>query len=203
MLLSDKTIDLLDGGKIDELIEGTEFTRREVPEGRRRSRRRLQPHRLRARGYREGSDGRRRPAQRGPARLVDRDPRRQHGHDRGRQDRHHGCSDRPAADRGRGARPDDPAGQARALEHRHLARTRASPRARTRSRPAARRYARRPRRHAQCCSASRRSSSASRSRTSRSAAASSPRRPTRRRASRTARFSATSRSRPRTRAARR
>src|SRR5687768_12645123 len=27
MLLSDKTIDLLDGGKIDELIEGTEFTR--------------------------------------------------------------------------------------------------------------------------------------------------------------------------------
>jgi nicotinate dehydrogenase subunit B len=33
MLLSDKTIDLLDGGKIDELIEGTEFTRQKFLKG--------------------------------------------------------------------------------------------------------------------------------------------------------------------------
>src|ERR671910_1263431 len=33
MLLSDKTIDLLDGGKIDELIEGTEFSRKKFLKG--------------------------------------------------------------------------------------------------------------------------------------------------------------------------
>jgi nicotinate dehydrogenase subunit B len=33
MLLSDKTIDLLDGGKIDELIEGTEFSRKTFLKG--------------------------------------------------------------------------------------------------------------------------------------------------------------------------
>ncbi len=129
MLLSEQTIDLLDpagpnAGKLDELIEGSEFSRATFLKGGGALVVGFSLVGAALAGSAKGASAR--VAAAGPpnAALVDSwvaIHAGQHGHDRDGKDRHHRRSHRPAADRGRGARPDDPAGQARALEHRHLA----------------------------------------------------------------------------------
>ena len=123
MLLSDNTIDLLDEGKLTELIDGAEFPRDKFLKGGGALVVGFSFVGSLLAGSAKGAAAR---VAAGPpnAALIDSwvaIHAEQHRHDRVRQDRHHRRPHGPAADRGRGARPDDPAGTGRRVEHRHHA----------------------------------------------------------------------------------
>ena len=136
MLLSDKTIDLLDDGKLTELIDGAEFSRKTFLKGGGALVVGFSLVGVGARRLGQGRVGARVAAGPPNAALID-SWITIHADNTAtlcvRQDRHHGHAHRPAADRGRGARPDDPAGPGCAPWTPTSRRTRASRPAATRS----------------------------------------------------------------------